>query len=223
MCEFIKNQKYNILIIILGIILGICIYTILINLQNENITQPDIINSYSSFFIGIISIIGILFNLSDNEKLRNESKEMKQHAINQQNIKNNNIKLLISTEVFKNLSTLKYYYSKINMEEKSFLVKPECSDIVWKSLYTNLPEVFKENELKQLIEFYEKIDLLLDDKSWLQLTNAESIGAFADIIMTTKFTEKDFEEAKANKIFIKEHIENTLLLEKELSFLKCNT
>lgn len=222
MCKFIKKHKYKILIVILILILAFCIYIILTSLQNENITQPDIVNSYSSFFIGIISIIGILFNLSDNEKLRNESKEIKLHEINQQNIKNNNIKLLISTEVFKNLSTLKYYYSKINMEEKSILVKPDCSNSTWNSLYTNLPEVFKENELELLIKFYEKIDLLLDDASWLQFRNARSIGAFENIRMEIDFTEIDFEEADSNKKFIKKQIESTLMLEKELSFLKCN-
>lgn len=222
MCKFLRNHKYTILIVILGIILIFCIYTILINLQNENITQQDIVNSYSSFFIGIISIIGILFNLSDNEKLRSETKEMKLYEINQQNTKYENIKLLISHEVSKNLSILKDYDSKINMEDKSILVKPNCSNSAWKSLYTTLPDVFEEIELELLIKFYEKIDLLLDNTSWLQFRNAKSIGAFENIRMEIDFTEVDFEEAASNKKFIKNHIESTLLLEKDLSFLKCN-
>ena len=133
MCKFFKNKKYNILILILLLILSICVYIILSNLQNENISSHEIVNSFTSFFIGNISIIGIIFNLRDNEKLRNESKEIKMHEIDQLKTKNNNIKLLISHEVFNNINTLKEYNSKINIEDTSILMKPKCFNSAWKS------------------------------------------------------------------------------------------
>ena len=137
--------------------------------------------------------------------------------------KNKNIRLMISREVFNNLNTLKDYNSKINMEDKSILMKPECSDTAWKSLYYNLPEAFGENELGFLIKFYEKIEELLDDKSWLKFTNAKPIGAFENYRMIVRcFTEKDLEEINTHKKFIKEIINSTLLLERNLSFLESN-
>ena len=130
---------------------------------------------------------------------------------------------MISREVFNNLNTLKDYNSKINMEDKSILMKPECSDTAWKSLYYNLPEAFGENELGFLIKFYEKIEELLDDKSWLKFTNAKPIGAFENYRMIVRcFTEKDLEEINTHKKFIKEIINSTLLLERNLSFLESN-
>lgn len=222
MCKFIKNNKYHILLILLIIILIICIHIILINLQNETIAKPDIVNSFSSFFIGIISIIGIIFNLRDNEKLRIETKEMKQNEINYLNNKNENVKLLISHEVFENLSVLKDYNSKINMkDETSILMKPMCFNTAWNSLYKNLPEVFKKEELILLIKFYEEIMLLLDDSSWLEFNNGESEGAFKKVHMRVRvFTEYDLKEISLHKKFIKEHVENILSLESDLKFLK---
>ena len=221
MCKFFKNKKYNILIAILLLILSICVYIILSNLQNENMPSREIVNSFTSFFIGIISIIGIIFNLRDNEKLRNESKEIKMYEIDQRNTKNNNIKLLISHEVFNNINTLKEYNSKINIEDTSILMKPKCFNTAWKSLYMNLPEVFKENELEPLIKFYEEIDLLLDDKNWLKLNNAEPEGTFKNgRLKVNVFTEEGLKEISHHKKFIKKHVERSLSTEKDLKFFK---
>ena len=74
MYEFFKNKKYCFLIIIQSILLAICIFVIFSNLQNEKIKVENIINSFTSFFMGIIAMMSITFNLMDNEKLRNESK-----------------------------------------------------------------------------------------------------------------------------------------------------
>ena len=106
------------------------------------------------------------------------------------------------------------------MDDKSILMKPECSNTAWKFLYTNLPEAFNENELKILIKFYEKIEDLLDDECWLKFNNAKYIGAFENIRMEIEFTEEDFEEAKNKKKSIKEIITEVLSYEKDLSFLK---
>ena len=207
---------------VLIIILIICITITLTNLQSEAITQPDIVNSFSSFFIGIISIIGIIFNLRDNEKLRIETKEMKLDEINYRNNKNENIKLLISHEVFENINTLKDYNSRINMKDETIpLMKPLCFNNAWNSLYESLPEVFEKDELELLIKFYEEIKLLLDDNSWLEFNNGESEGAFKKISMQVRvFTEYDLKEIFIHKTFIKEHVENTLSLESDLKFLK---
>lgn len=156
----------------------------------------------------------------DNEKLINESKDLEKKEANRITVKNNNIRLLISNEIFNNLKKLNDYNSKINMDDKSILMKPECSNTAWKFLYTNLPEAFNENELKILIKFYEKIEDLLDDESWLKFNNAKYIGAFENIRMEIEFTEEDFEEAKIHKKFIKEIITEVLSYEKDLSFLK---
>lgn len=76
MYEFFKNKKYCFLIIIQSILLAICIFVIFSNLQNEKIKVENIINSFTSFFMGIIAMMSITFNLMDNEKLRNESKDL---------------------------------------------------------------------------------------------------------------------------------------------------
>lgn len=220
MYEFFKNKKYYFLIIIQSILLAICIFVIFSNLQNEKIKVENIINSFTSFLMGIIAMMSITFNLMDNEKLRNESKDLEKKEANRITVKNNNIRLLISNEIFNNLKKLNDYNSKINMDDKSILMKPECSNTAWKFLYTNLPEAFNENELKILIKFYEKIEDLLDDESWLKFNNAKYIGAFENIRMEIEFTEEDFEEAKIHKKFIKEIITEVLSYEKDLSFLK---
>lgn len=221
MCKIIKDNKYYILIAILISLLLICIYVIFSNLQTEKIAVENIVNSFTSFFIGLITIIGITFNLRDNEKLRNETKDMKIKEQNKIDTKNKNIRLLISHEVLNNLNNLKEYNSKINMEDKSILMPPECSDTTWKSLYAHLPEAFGECELGFLIKFYEKIEELLDDDSWLKFNNAKPIGAFENIRMEIDgFTEQDLEEAKNHKKFIKKIITDALSLERHLYFLK---
>ena len=75
MYEFFKNKKYCFLIIIQSILLAICIFVIFSNLQNEKIKVENIINSFTSFFMGIIAMMSITFNLMDNEKLRNEQRQ----------------------------------------------------------------------------------------------------------------------------------------------------
>lgn len=61
MYEFFKNKKYYFLIIIQSILLAICIFVIFSNLQNEKIKVENIINSFTSFLMGIIAMMSITF------------------------------------------------------------------------------------------------------------------------------------------------------------------
>ena len=119
--------------------------------------------------------------------------------------------MLFKQEVFINLSILKDYNDSIYFGGFDVLNKPPCLDIAWKSLYSELPSIFNENELKILMNFYQCIENLLDDNIWI-----EPVSSNVD---STLHSAENFIRVNNNKQMIKSIIREILNLEDKLSFL----
>ena len=210
--NYINSYKYDILIVLCIVIMFYCFLVIYFNFQNYSLGTHYIFDNSNSVFttiiIGLISLIGIIFNLKDNDKLRRDQEMKNNLELKQKHV---NYRMLFKQEVFSNLSILKDYNDSIYFGGFDVLNKPPCLDIAWKSLYSELPSIFNENELKILMKFYQGIENLLDDNIWM-----EPVSSNAD--STLRSTENLFRVIN-NKHMIRNIIREILNLEDKLSFL----
>lgn len=226
---YLKSYKYCILTVIFIIIICFCLLNIYFNFENHNNndtskntdTTFESINSiFTSLIIGSISAIGILFNLQDNEKLRNEYAQEKK--IESDNIKKKhvNLRLLIKHEVLDNLNHAKAFRDTIDINEISIILMPPYKNQAWNSIYRELPSIFDENELNILIKFYYNIDELLDEKNWLKTVHGEPQGVIKGALTyRDELTQYDIDAIKNNKIKILKILDEIIKLEDKLQFL----
>lgn len=243
MCKNLKNfikiietQKYAIIIVILFIILIFCIIKIHLNFVNydeEKVILFENMNTiYTTILIGLITSIGIVFNLRDNDKLRKEQEKENNLRIEREETekelylarkrkRNINIKILIKTEIFNNFDILRELSSGMDFGKTNIIQKPNCTINAWKSCYNELPSIFNEDELKTLVEAYFALEKLLDDKNWLNPPKGEPQDAMGEIMEIQKpLTNYNFETIQNNKIHISKMIDEILDYEENLHFLE---
>lgn len=227
--NYLKSHKYCILTIIFIIIICFCLLNIYFNFENHNNndtskntnTTFESINSiFTSLIIGSISAIGILFNLKDNERLRNKYAQEKKIESDNIKKKHANLRLLIKHEVLDNLNHAKSFRDTIDVNEISIIFMPPCKNQAWNSIYSELPSIFDKNELNILIKFYYNIDELLDEKNWLKTVNGEPHGVIKGALTyRDELTQYDMDAIKNNKIKILKILDEIIKLEDKLQFL----
>ena len=188
--------------------------------KNMDITFESINSVFTSLIIGSISAIGILFNLKDNEKLRNEYAQERKFESDNIKKKDANLRLLIKHEVLDNLNHAKLYRDDIDVNEISIIYMPPCKNQAWNSIYTELPSIYDEKELNILIKFYYNIDKILDEKNWLEPVQGESQGVIKGALTNrSPLTQFDIDAIKNNKIKILKILDEIIKLEDKLEFL----
>ena len=218
--NFINKHVYSILIIALILTIGFFIFKIYLNIKGYSDDNKDIFEAYNGLYttliIASITLIGILFNLRDNRILRNQQSQERIDELDRINKRQENIRLLISIEVNNNLDILREFKSDINYLNPYPIEKPSCTVTAWNSSYDDLASVFSKDELRILMEFYGKLEKLLDDKNWLKRNNGKvnrSSKSFANQPI-------NFLSIRNNKTFILDFVEKILSLEYELDFLE---
>lgn len=227
--NYLKSYKYYILIGIFIIIICFSLVNIYSNFEDHNnkdiyknmdITFESINSVFTSLIIGSISAIGILFNLKDNEKLRNEYAQERKFESDNIKKKDANLRLLIKHEVLDNLNHAKLYHDDIDVNEISIIYMPPCKNQAWNSIYTELPSIYDEKELNILIKFYYNIDKILDERNWLKPVNGEAQGVIKGALTHRgPITQFDKDAIKNNKINILRILDEIIKLEDKLEFL----
>lgn len=227
--NYLRSYKYDILIVFFIIIICLCLINIYYNFEdndnrniykNTDITFESINSVFASLIIGSISAIGILFNLKDNEKLRNEYAQERRFESDNIKKKHANLRLLIKHEVLDNLNHAKLYRDDIDVNEISIIYMPPCKNQAWNSIYTELPSIYDEKELNILIKFYYNIDKILDEKNWLEPVQGESQGVIKGALTNrSPLTQFDIDAIKNNKIKILKILDEIIKLEDKLEFL----
>ena len=227
--NYLRSYKYDILIVFFIIIICFCLVNIYYNFEdndnmdiykNMDITFESINSVFTSLIIGSISAIGILFNLKDNEKLRNEYAQERKFESDNIKKKDANLRLLIKHEVLDNLNHAKLYRDDIDVNEISIIYMPPCKNQAWNSIYTELPSIYDEKELNILIKFYYNIDKILDEKNWLEPVQGESQGVIKGALTNrSPLTQFDIDAIKNNKIKILKILDEIIALEDKLEFL----
>ena len=218
--SFLDKHAYSILIILLLIAILCLIYKIYSNIKGYSPDSKEIFEAYNALYttliIASITLIGIFFNLRDNRLLRNQQEQEKNDELKRINKRQENIRLLISIEVHNNLNILREFKSDINYLNPYPIEKPSCTVTAWNSSYDDIASVFSKEELRIIMEFYDKLEKLMDDKNWLKRNNGKanrSSKSFANQPI-------NFISIRNNKTFILDFVEKILYLEDELDFLE---
>ena len=218
--SFLDKHAYSILIILLLIAILCLIYKIYSNIKGYSPDSKEIFEAYNALYttliIASITLIGIFFNLRDNRLLRNQQEQEKNDELKRINKRQENMRLLISIEVHNNLNILREFKSDINYLNPYPIEKPSCTVTAWNSSYDDIASVFSKEELRIIMEFYDKLEKLMDDKNWLKRNNGKanrSSKSFANQPI-------NFISIRNNKTFILDFVEKILYLEYELDFLE---